>query len=97
MSEPSSEHLIKAAASLSLAYQLIDRLGNFFQAEHALVVNEDGSLAEPLRYVDDQHDWVMEVNARLDYVGFAVPELYETLIQLAHSVEQILIAHTGEA
>lgn len=84
------EYFLKSAASLREAYTLIDRLGEFFQVEHAwLFEGAQMGVPRPLRVVDEV-DWVAEVNRRLDYVGFAVPEMYEALIHLAHTMENAL-------
>lgn len=82
MSQPDSDHLLNAAASLRAAYVLIDRLGEFFAAEHAWVFSTQEEWTRA--------DWETKVEKVVDGHGFAIPEMFEALIHLAHSVEETL-------
>jgi hypothetical protein len=72
--ESAREHLV-------MALNVIDGLGEFFEAEHAWLFSEDvkGQLGQ-------------RVLRRLDYLGHCVPELYEAQIHLAHALRDILVA-----
>jgi hypothetical protein len=99
--QPDPDHLVEAAGHLSSALNLIDRLGEFFEAEHTWLRSRP-SLGGPLDTVGGgplvlleedatQASWEAMVTRRLDYLGFVVPEMYESLIHLAHGLQSVIL------
>jgi hypothetical protein len=68
----------EARAAIEEANRVLDRITDFIRANHVVALDDAEAVKVP---------WAEMLNRKVDYLGWWMPELYETLVHLTKAVE----------